>query len=309
MSEISFKNTLIEYTKDKILDRKELEQLNNLAKNPNLKDKSLANYVINDLNRFKDTTNLTYTLNEPMGKSIQLDFAFSPTYSEDDLIKGKDILEIVSNISQSDSLKETNDDGNRCATSAFLNAYLLMDGKFETISQQFSLPKDLTYKNLHLLQEKIYDLANTDSKAGINSGFTYSYNTSSGQISDVAYKGELSELSKKIGIDIQPIVGENVQDIYNRKDAINTFFANNPKGVLQVTVHLDTKTGDLHTPSQSKPENHAVLMFSKNNKFYLLDTGITTNGSGKALRELTKEQFSAFSEKTSGNVFGLSMKR
>ncbi|MFN8576403.1 MAG: hypothetical protein U0354_06060 [Candidatus Sericytochromatia bacterium] len=309
MSEINFKNKLIEFTSDKVLDRKELEQLNSLAKNPNLKDKTLANYVINDLNRFKDTTNLSYTLNEPMGKAIQLNFTFSPTYSEDDLIKGKDILEIVSNISQSDNLKETNDDGNRCAASAFLNAYLLMDGKFEDISQQFSISKDLTYKNVHLVQEKIYDMANTDSKAGINSGLTYNYNTKSGEISDINYKGELSEVSKKIGIDIKPLLGKNVQDIYNKKEAIDSFFANNPKGVLQVSVHLDTKTGDLYTPAQNKPENHAVLMFSRNNKFYLLDTGVVTNGAGKALRELNKEQFSAFTETTSGNVLGLSMKR
>lgn len=309
MSEISFKNKFIELAKDNLIDKKELSELNNIAKNTNIKDKEIANFVINDLNRYKDTTKLTYNLNDPINRNQQISFTLSPTYSEEEIITGKNILEIISNISQSDNLPETNDDGNRCAVGSLVNAYLLMDGDFKNIAEKFSISKEFTYKNVHLLQEKIYDTANTDSRPGIESGYSYSYNPSSGKITSVKYSGELEQVAAKAGIEIKAITGSSVQDLYNRQEAVSEFMKNNPKGVFQVGVHLDTKTGDLYTPTTDKPQNHAILAFKKDNKYYLSDTGTTTNGANKGVREITKDQFSSFVERTGGTVNGLTMKK
>jgi hypothetical protein len=93
-------------------------------------------------------------------------FFFDPNYSENDKIEGNTPSEIVSNITQSDALKETVNDGNRCAPSSLLNAYLLNGGKFEDIAKKFGVDTDLTYKNVHSLQEKLYEVGNTNNKEG-----------------------------------------------------------------------------------------------------------------------------------------------
>lgn len=309
MSEISFKNSFIELAKDNLIDKKDLSELQNIAKNTKIKDKELANHVINNLNRYKDTTKLSYSLNDPIGKTQQINFTFTPTYSEDEKIPGQNILEIVSNISQSDNLNETNDDGNRCAVGSLVNAYLVMGGDFKNIADSFSINSDMTYKNVHLLQEKIYDTANTDSRSGIKSGLSYSYNPTNGKITNIKYEGELSQVTAKIGVEMKPIAGPTIQDLYNRKDSVADFMKNNPKGVFQVGVHMDVNNGDLFTPTADKPQNHAILAFKKDEKYYLLDTGTTTNGDNRGLREINKDTFSAFVERTGGTVYGLSMKR
>jgi hypothetical protein len=307
MSDISFKNKFTEFAKDQVIDKKELSELSNIAKNPNIKDKNLAKYVINDLNRFKDTTQLTYNIKDPLGKIEELKFIFSPTYTENELIPGKNILEIVSNISQSDNLTQTNDDGNRCGAGSLLNAYLIMGGDFATIAQKFSIDKELTYKNVHLMQEKIYDISNTDSKPGLESGFNYTYESNSGKIKNSSYDGELSETSKKLGIDIISLLGETSQSIYIRDKSVSEFMNANPKGVFQVGVHMDTETGDLFSPTDQKTQNHSVLVFKRDDKFYLADTGTTTNGAQNSLKEITNEQFSAFVKYTHGSVNALKM--
>ena len=309
MCGINFKNKFSELIRDNILDKNELAQLNTLAKDARINDKELARHIINDLNRFKDTTNLTYNLSDPLGKVEQLEFTITPAYSENEKIPGKNMLEVISNISQNDSLDETNDDGNRCAAGSIVNAYLLMGGSFDSLASKFSIDKELTYKNVHLAQEKIYDLSNIDDKPGIDMDLSYSYSQGTGKISDAVYKGELENVSQKIGIEINPLLGITVTTINNRSQSVKDFMQNNPNSVLQVGIYMNTKTGDLHSPSNTKPQNHSVLIFKRDDKFYLADTGTTTNGSGNSLREITKEHFSGFVENSQGTVHGLKIKK
>lgn len=309
MSEISFRNRFIEAAKDQIIDKTELSELNELAKNPKLADKSLAKYVTADLNRFKDTTNLTYTINDPMGKTQQLKFTFTPAYSENELIPGKNMMEIISNITQGDTLNETTSDNSRCAAGSLLNAYLLMGGTFDSVAEKFGVEKQLTYKNVHLVQDKIYTMSNKDSNPGLTMGATYSYMHGSGKIVDPKYDGELGESSKKIGIDIKPIFGETIKTINDRSKTVAEFMKNNPNSVLQVGVYMDVSTGDLFSPTEQKASNHSVIIFKRDDKFYMADTGSLSNGTGKSLREITKEHFAGFVEYSTGTVHGLTMKK
>lgn len=309
MCTINFKNSFVSSVKDKVLDKNELLQLNELAKNPKIKDKELAKYLINDLNRYKDTTNLIYNLGGPMGKVEQISFLLTPAYSENEKIPGKNILEIVSNISQTDTLTETDGEGSRCVAGSTLNAYLLLGGSFDSIASKFDVDKELTYKNVHLVQEKIYDMANLDNQPGLAMGDSYSYNPATGKISGIEYNGEIKDALQKIGIEAKPLLGENINSINDRSKAVNEFMKSNPNGVLQVGVYMDTSTGNLHSPSDTKVQNHAVLIFKRNDKYYLADTGTNTNGAGKSLTEISKENFAGFAQYTSGTVHGLKMKQ
>ena len=86
------------------------------------------------------------------------------------------MVEAIANISQNDKLSSTFNDNNRCGAASMINAYLLLGGSFADAAGKFNLEKDFTYKNVHLLQEKLYEYANSDNKAGLVSSYRYFYN-------------------------------------------------------------------------------------------------------------------------------------
>jgi hypothetical protein len=106
---LSFKNKFFEYTNDKVLDKNELKNLADLNKNKP-SDSRLGDAVLADLSKYKNTTKMHYSFDPAQ----DVDFTFTPTYAEKDRITGRDMYQVVSNISQSDTLDQTKSDGDRC---------------------------------------------------------------------------------------------------------------------------------------------------------------------------------------------------
>jgi hypothetical protein len=229
------------------------------------------------------------------------------SFDEDKKISGNNSQEIVANISQNDFLNNTVNDANRCGAGSLVNAYLLMGGRFEQSAEKFNINKDLTYKNIHLLQEKLYDYANNDGAVGLVSSYKYFYNKA-GEIVESEPAGEMLSAASKLGLEIKPLTGKTVSTIYEKKEAIQEFFTDNPDGVLQVSVFLNTRTGKI-SGTANHSENHYVTVFSRNNKFFLADTGQQFNDQGKNIRELNPEEISELVYNNNGMISGLTLKQ
>ena len=196
-------------------------------------------------------------------------------------------FDIVANTSQRDYMSETTFDKYRCGSSSLLNAYFLLGGDFNLLADKFVLDKSLTYKSIHLAQDKIYSYANVDNKEGLESSYVYSYDKS-GTIKKVVSRGEMSKAAQIMGLNVKPLIGSNVKTINNKKESIDNFLQNN-KGVLVVSVYLNTSTGEISSISE-KENNHYVTVFKANNQFYLADTGRKSTGQKNNLMSLENNQ-------------------
>lgn len=304
----TFENSFRQFVKDGVLDKNEFNKLKQLAKTPNLDDKSVAEEMVGALGRYTDSKKIEYEIGDSKNKKVEvLSFDFTPNYNEEDKIEGSTPFEIVSNISQSDTLAETRNDDNRCNASSLLNAYLLMDGKFDSLAKKFGVGTDLTYKNVHLLQEKIYNLGNTDGRDGISSGFEYNYTLSTGKITKSTLKGELPVLLDKLGFKTVLIHGDNLKTITHNKSAVDNFFKENPKGVLDVGVYM-TKNDSLISANKLG-SNHTVLVFKKDNDFYLVDTGKGGNANRNHIKKLSNEEMNNLVYNTKGVINGLTLNK
>lgn len=304
-----FEGVLAQFVKDKTIDRDEYNKLKELLKSaersPNKSyvkaNESIINMLMKKLEEGKEK-NETELLINPFffSQSYQEKifetslFDFTPTYSENDIIEGETAFDIVSNITQSDALLETKTDGNRCAPSSLLNAYLLMGGNFEDLAKKFGVEGDLTYKNVHLLQDKLYTNGNKDAKPGFSNGIpsalTYefdklqkdldkldkefeeiskkygsgSFKKESKSNKKPKEKSELEILAQKMNLNVKPLIGlSNKKDtsgfyLTDRKKIVDDFFKANPKGTISIGVNLKesyTKDND----SELLGKNHAVL--------------------------------------------------
>ncbi|MFN8673824.1 MAG: hypothetical protein U0457_17310 [Candidatus Sericytochromatia bacterium] len=300
----SFTNRFIEFANDGVLNKKELEDLKTIANDPQIKDKYVANHVLKDLDSFNKTTNVEYSLTDDKGVFRNVKFKYTPSYNELDKVYGRNNFEKIANISQSDALPETLNDGNRCAASSLLNSYIYQGGDFAKLAQKLGVEQDFTFKNVHLLQEKIYTTANKEGE-GLSTGLSYSYNPITKKITKAEVTGEIVEAARSVGLEIIPLNGSNVNTLNQRKEKVDEFFAKYPNASLQIGIHLDTSSGDLYSVNQQYPENHAVTIVKKDNEFYLVDTGQINNGANDNATKLTPNQMQAFVYSTSANVNGI----
>lgn len=304
-AEVSFREKFIELTKDGYLDKRDIKLLKNMSISSYILDPYFAKDTIKNIEKYKTRTNLEYTIfDDDTEEEKTLEFTITPTFSEIDRIEGKSVVEIISNISQRDNLVETKGDGDRCAAASLLNSYLLMGGKFSDLARKYSVNTNLTYKNVHLLQEKIYNQGNTDKQAGIYSGFKYIY-YESGEISNIRPSGEIIELVKISGIKIKPILGNNIKSLNSRKEQVNNFFALYPNSTVQVGVFLDLETGNISNPSSLENQNHVITVFKRNGIFYYSDTGNIDNGDGLNVKKMTNSEITNLLYETKGIVMGL----
>lgn len=305
----SFKYYYAEFIKnDGVIDKWEFAQLKKIADRKDLKDKEFAKSAILELSGFRDKTRMTVRLGSGTGSTSEnYKFIFTPTYSEYEDLSGNTPFQIASNISQNDTLKETTNDGYRCGAASLLNAYLLLGGNFDAAAERFGSEKGLSYKNIHLLQEKIYNFANQDGVIGLETAYNYFYDDQ-GKITSAISFGEVTKAANKLGLVIRPALGNTKGSLNQKRDAITGFFRNNPSGVLQVGVHLNEETGDV-TAATFEGQNHYVAVFKQDNGFFMADSGRLNNGDGQNVRQLTPDELDSMVYSTTGIVNELTLRK
>ena len=112
-----FRKELIQASSDGVIDKREWQALKKTAEavkanEPQSGDALLAGQVVPFLDSVQVQTRIGYTLNGP--EKTQLQFNFSPHYSESELVPGRTPREQINYLAQRDHLPETNDESNRC---------------------------------------------------------------------------------------------------------------------------------------------------------------------------------------------------
>lgn len=308
-----FRQQFSQFASNGVIDRNEYLQLRQSAQltrqqNANSLDAQTAEQLMTFLDKQQDTVNINYTLRSP-NQAVLFQFKFSPHYSESDTIAGNTTLEQLANVSQSDLLDSTNDDDNRCGAASTLNAFLLMGGQLNDAVRMLGLPNSqsqMTYENIHLAQEKLYDIANTNGEAGLTSGYTYQYGADN-KIVNARSTNEIVKAADTLGLKIQPLMGETRDTLNQREKAVKEFWALRPTGVLQVGVYLDQTTGTMKPLSQDGiQQNHFVLITRHNGHYIMLNSGVLNNGDGSARRVLSQTEMQDFVYRSSGSVNGIS---
>lgn len=293
--DINFRQSFINYTKDGVLDKQELQALKQKAEevklaDPGSEDAQFAEQVIDGLGKVDHSTTLTYTLPKEgsSGESFDLEFDFTPTYSEKEKVPGDTMREAISNISQADTLKETKSDKDRCGAATLVNIALrsLADKSpdkspgevFAAFAKKFGIPSAFTYENVHKAQDKLYKYANIDGERGLSAKPYYGYDLKTGNITDTKTKGEIKRLADYLGLKTDTLIGPNKDNLDDKQTAIDSFFEKNPKGSMIVGVHL-SDDGNITVSDADNPQNHFVEVYKSGNGFYMKDTGAVSNGN------------------------------
>lgn len=311
MTEV-FRPAFAQAAADKVIDRTELLQLRALKdqlqkSEPGSEPARSAVKALQGLDAYTGKTRLNHPVNQPEGQTLYYEFVLTPTYSESELVPGKTPLEIVSNLSQGDSLSDTAFDNERCSASALVNAYLLLGGDFAALAGKLGLPaeaKTLTYENAHRAQEALYTQANINRSKGLNIGENNRYAPGSSRIIRPEIVGESRIAAQKIGMKTHALMGATRETMSLREAAVRDFIAKHPKAPMHVAV----KAGPpVSAPADFEQYDHAVTIYHEQGKFYLLDTGVNDNGASRAMRQLKPHEVKELLFESKGFVFGLTL--
>lgn len=311
MTEV-FRPAFAQAAADKVIDRSELLHLRTLKTQlqktaPGTEETRVAARTLQSLDAYTGTSRLNQPVQQADGKPMYYEFSFTPTYSEKDLIPGKTPLEIVSHLSQGDSLADTPSDNVRCGASALLNAYLLLGGEFAKLPAKLGLPAEtssLTFENAHRVQEALYTQANVQGGKGLNIADSNRYEPGSGRITRPEIVGESRIAAGKIGLKTHALMGPTRDTMSKREAAVKDFIAKHPKAPMYVTVKGGARVS---APQDREQLDHAVTVYHEAGKFYLLDTGVNDNGAGRAMRQLSPADVKELLYDNPGYVFGLSL--
>lgn len=300
-----FEQQLLGYLDDSVLDLPEYQNLQKLARqNLNPHDRHLAKDFMDFMAKQKRFIKITYIYFRQRQK-VQLKFVFAPTYSESQTVLGGSSREVLSKISQNDTLPETLSDSHRCGAAALLSAHYLLYGSFDYAFRQLQIDNSaLTYKTIHLAQERLYAYANTDQQEGLVSSFRYTY-YSDGRVENPVSEGEVARGAKLLAMKSTPLIGPSRDRLTDRRDSVMKLWQSQAVPLL-VGVYLDVNTGQVRPPDEGKyKQNHFVLVFPQGGKYWMLNSGVLDNGNGSALIALNTDQVTHFVLKSAGSVQAL----
>jgi hypothetical protein len=309
----SFADLLINLSTDGVLDRQDYLKIKQEAKNINgmsEEDKQLASHFLKFISKHKQFVRITYRFYRSSKDATRLDFFFAPNYTEAEQIAGTTWQEVLSHISQNDTLSETHQDRYRCGASALLSAHFLLKQEFASAFELLGVPLKLprpTYQEVHLAQEALYNYANTDNQPGLVSAVRYAIYPD-GSISNPVSEGEIQRGADLLKLKLEPLIGKTRKTIYQRKDVIQRFWRKNPQGVLLVGVYLNENSGDIFPPAPGKVQNHFILVFRQGNDYFWVNSGVSDNGGGKALKKLSSSDLTRYLYTTSATLQGATAK-
>ncbi len=303
-----FDEALTRSLKDQVLDSREYKALNDIYRGQRLQgaDARLADHFMGFMQKQKQFIKISYSYYRHPKNKVNLKFAFSPTYAEDLLLTGSSYREVLGKISQNDLLPETSGDAHRCGAASLLAAHFLLYGNFNEAFKRLNMGAPaLTYRSIHLAQERLYNYANTDKQPGLVTLFRYEY-FSDGRIQNPRSEGEVKRAAELMGVRNTPLVGPSKERIFDRREAVMNFWASNPQAPLLVGVYLDTKTGVVYPPQErTRVQNHFVVVFQEDGQYWLANSGVLDNGSNTALYILNERNFEAFVLRTTGTLEAL----
>lgn len=290
-AEVLFEPRFRQAIEDQVLDRREFLELLALSKTElEPEDAFLAQNLLQLLNNYASLVRLSFHYTYAH-RQYYASFLFSPTYAEEELIVGVTPAQLLSRISQQDLLAETKGDGFRCGAAALLAAHYLLYGNLNAAFNLLGMPAGpLTYKKMHLAQEALYQLANSDGIPGLNQRVVYQ-TLPNGEIRVYSNEGEIVIAGQKLGLKIIPLNPLVLDKPKEKSRAILDFWNLHPQASVLLGVYLDPETGQVSQPNQSnKAQNHFVLIFLQNRHIWMYNSGVLNNGLYTASHPLSVQE-------------------
>lgn len=282
----AYESYFLTAVEDRLLDRLEYRQLQQRARTArDPESRRLAALLLPMLAKYRQPTH--FDLKYPQAGQVRiLSFLFDPTYAEDEPIAGRNIPEFLGRISQGDQLAETRGDDWRCSAAALLAGHLVVYGNYRLAFQRLGLAgAPLTYRSMHLAQDRLYNRANVDGRVGLE--MKVSYQRTARGLMKVAQSGETDTAAQLIGLKATVIQDSLLPDKAARRRAIDAFWRRYPAVPLLIGAHLDLHTGVLTgTDGRSLLDNHAILLFRTRTGVWLYNSGVSQNGAQAAIRLL-----------------------
>jgi len=192
-------------------------------------------------------------------------------FDERDALAGHDMLAKLRYVSQLDQLDDTTADHARCSTAATLNAYLLLGGEFAPIAQRFGVGTQLTYANVHRLQEAIYHYANVDGSPGILGASHAEYGEGGRLVGWRRHEhDEYQAVLDAFGLHMDRIYAPSKADTRDKRAAVQAWLDDTTPVVFVVGVDEDMER-ERFVPMDQRG-NHYVILFRWNDRFYALDS-------------------------------------
>lgn len=303
--EVLFETAFRHAIRDKALDRQEFAGLIERAqKITNPEDIHLANGLFEILTQYQGLVHLSFRYTYRQQKKDAA-FLFSPTYSEDDPLKAKNAAEFLGKIAQQDLMPDTLGDNFRCGAASLLAGHYILYGNLSKAFRQLKLTGEVTYRQMHWAQEKLYRLANIDGEDGLTQRLVYKI-LNDGRIKILEHEGEIETAARKIGLQIVPLKITVQEELLDRQRVILDLWRRQPRIPLLVGVYLDPDTGDVFPPDEIKRvQNHFVLVFRDSPQVWMYNSGVVDNGQQRAIRQLNTQELRDFVMKTKGSVNAL----
>ena len=280
---------------DQALDRLEYAKLQDLLPQLNQPEESrLAGQVLSLLSHYQSLVQLNFNY-AYRRRQQQASFLFSPTYAENELLTAPSSPELYGKISQQDLLQETQADQVRCGAAALLIGHHLIYGHFSKAFSRLGISSGkLTYRHIHLAQEKLYQAVNLDGQDGLSQRMRYRV-LGDGRVEILEHGGEIEDAARKIGLSLKPLKINANQEQHHRDQVIRQLWRKTPTVPLLVGVYLNEETGKVQAPDEgTHQQNHFVLIFKKGSQIWMYNSGVRDNGLQAAIRPLNEDGFERF---------------
>jgi hypothetical protein len=215
-------------------------------------------------------------------------------YAETDPLPGADMPTRLAHVSQLDLLADTTGDHERCSCAAALTGYLLLGGSFPDVAARFGIGPELTFANVHRVQEALLRAANVDGEAnGVLGSVVPEYDgddrLTGWHLND---KDEFHHVLAALDLTAEPLLGPTRARRSDRSAGLAAALAAGEPTVFVFGCHGGMADGAIAPPDATHEANHYALAYVAGGRSWLFDS---FRRPGKlARRELSAEEMSAY---------------
>lgn len=215
-------------------------------------------------------------------------------YSETDALPGADLPTRLAHVSQLDLLPDTTGDHERCSCAAALTGYLLLGGSFGAAAARFGIGPELTFANVHRLQEALLHAANVDGEDNGVLGSTVPEYDGDGRLTGwrLHPKDEFHHVLAALGLTAEPLLGPTRAACNDRRAPVAAALAAGEPTVFVIGCHGGTADGAIAPPDATHDANHYALVHVADGRAWLFDS--FRRPGHLARRELSADEMRAY---------------
>lgn len=212
-------------------------------------------------------------------------------YSESDALPGFDLPTQLAHVGQLDQLEDTEFDVERCSCAAGLTAYLLLGGEFATLAERFGVGAELTFANVHRLQEALFR-ACTGDREGLLGSSVPEFDAEGRVTGWRPHANDKFHLvAEALGLDYEPLYGPTKDSLSDHRERVDTAVSAAPRAAFVIGCSSGGPGARVVAPDDAHPANHYALVLAEAGRFWIYDSYCLPGN--RCRRELTQDEVRA----------------